>query len=126
MSRNLSSRLNSIDNNGVLEGNWSGDYTGGRSPTSWIASEQIFSEYMKTKEPVKYGQCFIYSAIFTTGKEKKETLCSLLMSRHDNELHRTLEGVVVAFGGWGGRCCVVFFSVSGASKQLKKSTFIEL
>lgn len=73
VARYLSSALNSEDNNGVLEGNWSGDYSDGTPPTHWIGSVQIFEQYMNSsttvhKEPVKYGQCFIFSGLLTSGR----------------------------------------------------------
>lgn len=53
---------------GVLEGNWSGNYEGGTSPTLWSSSKNILKQYAKTGEGVKYGQCWVFSAVTTTGK----------------------------------------------------------
>ncbi|XP_059152311.1 annulin-like [Physella acuta] len=64
--RKLSALINSSDDDGVLMGNWSGDYTGGRSPLSWTGSAAILEEYWKTKESVKYGQCWVFSGLATT------------------------------------------------------------
>ncbi|XP_025076046.1 annulin-like isoform X3 [Pomacea canaliculata] len=41
--RALSSIINSNDDNGVLVGNWSGDYSGGVSPTTWSDSVAILN-----------------------------------------------------------------------------------
>ncbi len=60
-------QVNSSDENGVLSGNWSGDYSGGTKPTAWIGSGPILEEYWKTKSPVQWGQCWVFSALCTTG-----------------------------------------------------------
>ncbi|XP_021358243.1 protein-glutamine gamma-glutamyltransferase K-like [Mizuhopecten yessoensis] len=65
-SRIISKIVNSSDDGGVLLGNWSEDYTGGKSPMAWSGSVAILREYMKTNLPVKFGQCFVFSGIVTT------------------------------------------------------------
>ncbi|XP_059179199.1 hemocyte protein-glutamine gamma-glutamyltransferase-like [Physella acuta] len=64
--RKLSAMVNSADDGGVLTGNWSGEYADGRSPLSWTGSAAILEEYWRTKRPVKYGQCWVFSGIATT------------------------------------------------------------
>ncbi|CAL1532743.1 unnamed protein product [Lymnaea stagnalis] len=64
--RKLSALVNSSDDNGVLAGNWSSNYAGGRSPLSWTGSSAILEKYWKTKSPVKYGQCWVFSGLSTT------------------------------------------------------------
>lgn len=60
--------MNASDENGVLEGNWSGNYSGGTSPTKWVGSVAILEEYAANKgDPVRYGQCWVFSAVTTTG-----------------------------------------------------------
>lgn len=61
-------QVNSPDDNGVLTGNWSGDYTGGVPPLKWSSSAAILLEYMETNRPVRFGQCFVFSGIVTTGE----------------------------------------------------------
>ena len=51
---------------GVLVGNWSGDYNGGRSPTSWNGSVAMLEEYMVTRKSVKFAQCWVFSGLITT------------------------------------------------------------
>lgn len=61
-------QINSPDDNGVLEGNWSGHYIAGTSPTVWSGSVEILREYHKNNGvPVKYGQCWVFAGVFTTG-----------------------------------------------------------
>ncbi|XP_069102220.1 protein-glutamine gamma-glutamyltransferase K-like [Argopecten irradians] len=66
VARKLSALVNSSDDRGVLTGNWSGNYTGGKKPTAWTGSHAILEEYHKTKSPVKFGQCWVFSGVLTT------------------------------------------------------------
>lgn len=66
VSRVISAGINSPDDSGVLVGNWSDDYSGGVSPTKWGGSQRILQEYYKTKKPVKYGQCWVFSGVVTS------------------------------------------------------------
>ncbi|XP_052816725.1 hemocyte protein-glutamine gamma-glutamyltransferase-like isoform X2 [Mya arenaria] len=66
MARKLSALVNSSDDNGVLTGNWSGNYTGGTSPLEWTGSTAILEQYYRTKKPVRYGQCWVFSGVLTT------------------------------------------------------------
>uniref|UniRef100_A0A671UGU3 Protein-glutamine gamma-glutamyltransferase K n=1 Tax=Sparus aurata TaxID=8175 RepID=A0A671UGU3_SPAAU len=65
--RVISAMINSVDDRGVVAGNWSGVYSDGTSPTVWSGSVEILKEYHKNKgTPVKYGQCWIFAGVFTT------------------------------------------------------------
>uniref|UniRef100_A0A8C6UPQ3 protein-glutamine gamma-glutamyltransferase n=1 Tax=Neogobius melanostomus TaxID=47308 RepID=A0A8C6UPQ3_9GOBI len=64
--RQASAMLNSRDDDGVLVGNWSGDYTYGVAPTSWTGSTDILLSYQNTRSPVCYAQCWVYAAVFNT------------------------------------------------------------
>jgi len=66
LSRIISAAANSSDDNGVLTGNWTGEYEGGVSPTTWNGSVKILQQYAETKTPVKYGQCWVFSGLVTT------------------------------------------------------------
>ncbi|XP_075133589.1 protein-glutamine gamma-glutamyltransferase E-like [Leptodactylus fuscus] len=66
VGRVLSAMVNSNDNDGgVIMGNWSGNYTGGISPTRWNGSVDILRRWKKDG-PVKYGQCWVYAGVLTT------------------------------------------------------------
>lgn len=66
VSRAMSALVNANDDNGVLLGNWSGNYSNGTSPMEWIGSASILQQYYKTKQPVAYGQCWVFSGVLTT------------------------------------------------------------
>ncbi|GFS07385.1 hemocyte protein-glutamine gamma-glutamyltransferase-like, partial [Elysia marginata] len=64
--RKLSAMVNSNDDGGVLVGNWSGEYSDGKSPLSWTGSVGILEKYWEYKKPVKFGQCWVFSGVTTT------------------------------------------------------------
>ncbi|KAF6718385.1 Protein-glutamine gamma-glutamyltransferase K [Oryzias melastigma] len=65
--RVLSAMINVQDDLGVLVGNWSGNYSDGVSPAAWSSSVEILRKYHSTYgEPVKYGQCWVFSGVTTT------------------------------------------------------------
>ncbi|KAI4886316.1 hypothetical protein NFI96_016736 [Prochilodus magdalenae] len=65
--RIASAMLNSRDDEGVLVGNWSGDYIYGVAPTSWTGSVEILLNYSSSGgTPVCYAQCWVYAAVFNT------------------------------------------------------------
>ncbi|XP_070849698.1 coagulation factor XIII A chain [Chaetodon trifascialis] len=66
VARKASAMLNSRDDEGVLVGNWSGEYTYGVAPTSWTGSTEILLSYATSRMPVCYAQCWVYAAVFNT------------------------------------------------------------
>ncbi|CAH2302357.1 -glutamine gamma-glutamyltransferase 5 isoform X1 [Pelobates cultripes] len=67
VSRVVCAMINSNDDNGVLQGNWSEDYTSGVCPSSWNGSTAILRQWYKSDcQPVKYGQCWVFAAIMCT------------------------------------------------------------
>ncbi|XP_029436594.1 protein-glutamine gamma-glutamyltransferase K [Rhinatrema bivittatum] len=64
--RVISAMVNSLDDNGVVAGNWSGNYSDGTSPTAWVGSTDILLKYHQSGSPVLYGQCWVFSAVTTT------------------------------------------------------------
>ncbi|CAH1779163.1 unnamed protein product [Owenia fusiformis] len=66
VSRKISAMTNAPDDGGVLVGNWSGKYAGGTSPLAWSGSVRILEEYWRTLQPVKYGQCWVFSGVVTS------------------------------------------------------------
>ncbi|KAI9513928.1 hypothetical protein NQZ68_038330 [Dissostichus eleginoides] len=60
------SQINSQDDNGVCVGNWSDDFSLGRSPTSWTGSVRILLQYANTGTPVSFAQCWVFAGVFNT------------------------------------------------------------
>ncbi|KAK3851990.1 hypothetical protein Pcinc_041401 [Petrolisthes cinctipes] len=65
--RGISAGVNSSDEDGILDGRWDGEYSDGVAPYKWTGSVRILEEYVKNGyQPVKYGQCWVFSALVTT------------------------------------------------------------
>ncbi|KAJ7403560.1 Protein-glutamine gamma-glutamyltransferase E [Pitangus sulphuratus] len=67
LGRVLSAMVNANDDQGVVLGNWSGTYEGGKNPTSWTGSGEILQNWKNSGfKPVRYGQCWVFAAVLTT------------------------------------------------------------
>ncbi|XP_063366650.1 hemocyte protein-glutamine gamma-glutamyltransferase-like [Cydia amplana] len=67
LCRTISRMVNDEDGDGgVLIGNWSGDYEDGTAPFNWTGSVDIMEEYLRTKNSVAYGQCWVFACVTTT------------------------------------------------------------
>nr|XP_055038539.1 coagulation factor XIII A chain-like [Misgurnus anguillicaudatus] len=67
VARQAAALINAQDDNGVLVGNWSSDYSGGTAPTAWTGSPEILLKYAKTGgTPVCYGQCWVFAGVLNT------------------------------------------------------------
>ncbi|XP_033707143.1 protein-glutamine gamma-glutamyltransferase K [Tursiops truncatus] len=64
--RVVSAMVNSLDDNGILIGNWSGEYSRGTNPSAWVGSVEILLSYLRTGFPVPYGQCWVFAGVTTT------------------------------------------------------------
>ncbi|XP_056593617.1 coagulation factor XIII A chain-like [Triplophysa dalaica] len=65
--RQGSALMNSQDDDGVLVGNWSGDYAIGTSPTAWTGSPEILLKYAREDAvPVCFAQCWVYAGVMNT------------------------------------------------------------
>lgn len=64
--RMASAMINSQDDNGVLVGNWSNDFSMGVAPTLWTGSAPILQQYTSTRVPVSYAQCWVYAGVMNT------------------------------------------------------------
>lgn len=68
-------QINSNDDNGVLLGNWSEDYSGGVRPTEWSGSIAILTQWDHSGgRPVKYGQCWVFAAVMCTGRDGEQCM----------------------------------------------------
>ncbi|ROT63141.1 hemocyte transglutaminase [Penaeus vannamei] len=66
VSRALSKMVNSNDDAGLLVGKWDGEYEDGRAPAKWLGSIEIMETYLRTRQSVKYGQCWVFAACLNT------------------------------------------------------------
>ncbi|XP_028301146.1 protein-glutamine gamma-glutamyltransferase K-like [Gouania willdenowi] len=93
--RVVSAMINSVDDHGVIEGNWSGNYSGGSFPTMWSGSVEILKEYHKNKgTPVKYGQCWVFGGVVTTVLRSLGIPCRTVTnfsSAHDTDVSLTTD-----------------------------------
>lgn len=90
--RELSAFVNSPDDDGILVGNWSGNYSEGVSPSFWSGSAKIIHKYLNTEAPVKYGQCWVYAGVLNTLCRALGICCRIITnfdSLHDSD--RTLD-----------------------------------
>lgn len=93
--RAISAIVNSIDDDGILEGRWDGNYKDGKSPQSWTGSVKILEEYMKNQgKSVKYGQCWVFSGLTTTICRALGIACRSVtnfVSAHDTDETLTID-----------------------------------
>lgn len=100
ISRALSLAINSdSDSNhvGVLKGQWKEPYTNGTHPTKWMGSEKILQKYYDTKEPVLYGQCWIFGGVLATACRALGLPCRVVTnfaSAHDGNGNLRIERYV--------------------------------
>lgn len=66
VSRVGSAMINSKDDEGVLVGSWDNIYAYGVPPSAWTGSVDILLEYRSSKNPVRYGQCWVFAGVFNT------------------------------------------------------------
>nr|XP_021483444.1 protein-glutamine gamma-glutamyltransferase E [Meriones unguiculatus] len=67
VGRVLSAMINGNDDNGVISGNWSGNYSGGVDPRTWNGSVEILKQWKKSGfRPVQFGQCWVFAGTLNT------------------------------------------------------------
>lgn len=50
---------------------------------AWVGSYDILKQFYETRQPVKYGQCWVFSGVTTTGEQLKITFY-LIQADEDN------------------------------------------
>ncbi|XP_040186210.1 protein-glutamine gamma-glutamyltransferase 5-like [Rana temporaria] len=94
ISRVVCAMINSNDDNGVLEGNWTEDYGNGTSPSSWNGSIAILRQWYKADcHPVKYGQCWVFAAVMCTVMRSLGIPCRVVTNF--NSAHDTNSNLVI-------------------------------
>nr|CAD7585839.1 unnamed protein product [Timema genevievae] len=95
IARAISAVINANDDLGLLVGNWSNDYRDGVAPHSWTGSVAIFEQYLKSGgRPVKYGQCWVFSATTVTVCRTLGIPCRSVtnyVSAHDTDSSLTVD-----------------------------------
>lgn len=95
VAREMSALVNVQDEYGVIVGRWDGVYDDGKNPSFWRGSGEILQQYYKTGgEPVKYGQCWVFSGILLTvlrilGIPSRSV--TNFNSAHDTNRNRTID-----------------------------------
>lgn len=100
VARRLSAQVNS-NGGGVLEGNWSGTYTGGKSPSSWTGSFAILKQWKTTSKAVKFGQCWVFGGCLTSTLRVlgiPARPLSNFSSAHDTDANKTIDIYLKANG----------------------------
>ncbi|XP_039546432.1 coagulation factor XIII A chain-like [Pimephales promelas] len=65
--RQASALLNANDDDGVLVGNWSDDFSNGTAPTAWTGSPEILLKYAREGGvPVSFAQCWVFAGVMNT------------------------------------------------------------
>ncbi|PAA94585.1 hypothetical protein BOX15_Mlig026787g1 [Macrostomum lignano] len=94
VARTLSAMVNNVDDDGLLVGNWSGNYSGGVAPTEWKGSLRIIEEYFRTQTPVQFGQCWVFSGCMTSLARSLGIPCRSVTnfdSAHDTDANLTVD-----------------------------------
>ncbi|KAJ8298602.1 hypothetical protein KUTeg_022662 [Tegillarca granosa] len=76
VSKALSETISSQDEKGILAASWTSNHYNGVSPLRWVGSVGILKEFMNTKRPVKFAQCFVFAGVFTT-KSLRDRIANL-------------------------------------------------
>lgn len=102
IARAISAIINAVDDDGLLEGRWDGDYSDGTSPFAWTGTGAILEQYLATNgTPVKYGQCWVYSAATVTVCRALGMPCrstTNYVSAHDTNASLTIDKYFDIFG----------------------------
>ncbi|XP_032079379.1 coagulation factor XIII A chain [Thamnophis elegans] len=101
ISRVGSAVINSQDDNGVIRGCWDNIYEYGVPPSSWTGSVDILLEYYSSKEPVRYGQCWVFAGVFNTFLRClgiPGRVITNYSSAHDNDANLQMDVFVDEYG----------------------------
>ncbi|KAI4883069.1 hypothetical protein NFI96_029359 [Prochilodus magdalenae] len=95
ISRVVSAMINSDDDCGVLQGNWSEDFRGGVNPSDWNGSGDILRRWAQSRfSPVKFGQCWVFAGVMCTVMRALGIPCRVVTnfdSAHDSNGNLVIE-----------------------------------
>ncbi|XP_066149834.1 hemocyte protein-glutamine gamma-glutamyltransferase-like isoform X2 [Euwallacea fornicatus] len=102
VTRAISALINSVDDDGLLEGRWDGQYEDGTSPFAWTGSPGIMDEFLRSGgKSVKYGQCWVFSGATVTVCRALGIPCrstTNYVSAHDTNKSMTVDKYFDIFG----------------------------
>ncbi|XP_072288342.1 protein-glutamine gamma-glutamyltransferase E-like [Eucyclogobius newberryi] len=102
VGRIVSAMINSEGDRGVLNGKWSGNYSGGVSPSHWSGSYAILQRWLTIGcHPVKYGQCWVFAGVMCSVLRFLGIPCRVVtnyQSAHDNNRNLTIDVYHPDFG----------------------------
>ncbi|XP_061592517.1 protein-glutamine gamma-glutamyltransferase 2-like [Cololabis saira] len=93
VTRVLSAMINDCNDRGVLVGNWSGDFSDGAHPGTWLGSANILRQWAESG-PVRYGQCWVFAAVACTVSRALGIPCRVVTnfgSAHDTDANLVIE-----------------------------------
>ncbi|ESO09640.1 hypothetical protein HELRODRAFT_124807, partial [Helobdella robusta] len=64
--RAICSNITSCEDSGVISGNWSCSHAPYTAPTQWLGTLPIVRDFLMSKEPTKYGHCYVFAALATS------------------------------------------------------------
>lgn len=60
-------KINSVDDMGIMVGNWTESFQGGTAPSDWTGSAAILRRFAQNNQPVCFGQCWVFAGVTATG-----------------------------------------------------------
>ncbi|XP_041639554.1 protein-glutamine gamma-glutamyltransferase 5-like [Cheilinus undulatus] len=130
VGRVISAMINSEGDKGVLEGNWSGEFSGGRSPGHWSGSSAILTQWLDSNNrPVKYGQCWVFAGVMCSVMRFFGIPCRVVTnfaSAHDNNANLTIDTVYDEEGNVLDQSDSVCISIMLRKERVKKEKDREL
>lgn len=95
---------------GLLEGKWPGEnekdpYKDGKDPGFWTGSRAIFTQWLRTGETVKYGQCWVFGGVLTTALRAlgiPSRQLTTFRSGHDTQTSPGVFDKIIHYGGKTG------------------------
>ena len=96
----MGARCNANDDDGLMIGNWSGQYKPHVAPNKWTGSLPVLRAWVNGG-PVKYGQCFTFAGCLTTVCRTLGLACrpiSNYWSAHDGGFDRAIDKFFEADG----------------------------
>ncbi|KAM6927854.1 protein-glutamine gamma-glutamyltransferase 5 [Xenentodon cancila] len=95
VSRVVSAMINSLDDCGILQGNWGTDFSDGVSPSHWSGSHPILKQWFNSEcRAVKYGQCWVFAGVMCSVMRLLGIPCRVVsnyQSAHDTNGNLTID-----------------------------------